>query len=272
PGWTAPTGAAFLGQPILGDNPRWRGEAGVEPGGVGWIGTAEDFARPPDPPGAWRGDAPTGRLRSRPFTLRGEAISLRIGGTRRPGRIAVALRRAGDDRPLFQETGHGGEALETRVWWTAPLRGSTVTLELLDDDPAGHLNVDDIREWEHLPHGLRSIEINGPADAAAGTAAGDPSHAATRTATMTTCRVVAELMAFPPPGELRAHVVDATGASVCELALSIEPAGAGLRALGARWNGTDAAGRRLPPGDYRLRLPLAGSAELVLRLEQALQQ
>ncbi|MGD8396734.1 MAG: hypothetical protein PVF43_14790, partial [Candidatus Eiseniibacteriota bacterium] len=49
PGWTAPTGAAFLGQPILGDNPRWRGEAGVEPGGVGWIGTAEGFARPPDP-------------------------------------------------------------------------------------------------------------------------------------------------------------------------------------------------------------------------------
>ncbi len=244
PDWLIIEGDAFHGQPTLDDNPLLRGAPAVGPIGNGWIGTAEAFARPPDEPGAVRGDGATGRLRSIPFTLHGRSLSLRIGGTSNPGQVYVALYRAADGEILFRDTGTGAEPLAERIWWTQHLAGTEVFLELVDLDPTGHLNIDQIVEGDAAAPIARSAEItpNPFADS-----------------TTITIAVGAPATATPPPAEIR--IYDIMG----RRQRTLIPRAAGNGQLEAHWDGRNQTGQALAAGVYFARIG-GGSAELVLRL------
>jgi microsomal dipeptidase-like Zn-dependent dipeptidase len=204
-GWTK-SGTAFDAQPTYGDNvvaarvinpssnhvmplggDYWR-EVPFPIGHKGnrWIGTYErhpggESAR------AVQGDAPTGTLTSRPFTVSDAVISFLIGGGYDPARLTVSLfqrtgaatadtaacappagapRPADGPAPMMRcpdgvytlvagtpKTGFNVELMRREWWDVRALAGRTVRIRIVDEASGGwgHINVDDFRFEARIP-------------------------------------------------------------------------------------------------------------------------
>lgn len=101
------------------------------------------------------GDASTGRLTSRPFTLERDHLAFLIGGG---GHEGTALRLKVDGQVVRSASGPntsagGSEALEPAGWDVRPWRGKTAVLEIIDEETGGwgHINVDHIVQTDAAP-------------------------------------------------------------------------------------------------------------------------
>ena len=92
-------------------------------------------------------DAARGWMRLPPFTIKGELISLMVGGGQDVQRVRVSL--VVDGQAVRSATGCGSEILGRRLWNVADFVGRTAHIEVVDDSAAGwgHLVVDEITEW-----------------------------------------------------------------------------------------------------------------------------
>lgn len=149
--WEVRTGSASLGNPIFGDNPRYRGEPTSGLVGHGYYGSREYYPGPLSgrgAPGAVLGDAATGRLESRPFTVTGNSMRLLVGGGDHPATCYVALVDAGDGAILLSESGGGNATMTQRQWDLTPYQGRLCRIVIVDQTTAagGHINVDEIVE------------------------------------------------------------------------------------------------------------------------------
>jgi hypothetical protein len=241
------TDRAFSEQPTFGENPSFRGEAvTIGPAGNSWIGTAEHCRGPlaGSLPGSAVGDQAVGAVRSRDFRLTGNEISFLVGGTTDPDRLFLALRDARTHAFLARATGTGHERLERRAWRTDAWRGRLVYLEIMDDSPTGHLNLDEIvesgptarprpREW--FPGTLL-----------------DPTPNPFRVGTVASLRI-------DRPTRLRVSVYDASGRRV--RTLFVGAAGAGLLRLA--WDGRCESGAHAAAGAYFIRANAGGAVRAV---------
>ncbi|MGE0548980.1 MAG: hypothetical protein AB7O24_13155 [Kofleriaceae bacterium] len=104
------------------------------------------------------GDSSIGRVTSPPFSLDGTKLTMKLGGGTDASKLRVELWV--DD---IDETGRvvprqvrvastpepGGSTLRTVTWDIGELAGKTGKLELVDESPTGHLDVDDIWLWKN---------------------------------------------------------------------------------------------------------------------------
>lgn len=136
-GWQV-TGQAFASSPRKGDVPGQGHAANVSGSYVNSI-DPETF------------DDATGKLVSPPFVLRGDAITLKIGG----GMYAdhEVARLVVDGNVVASSTGCNTEILGRRVWPVAAYRGKQAVLEIVDSGRGswGHVLVDDVVEWTRGP-------------------------------------------------------------------------------------------------------------------------
>jgi len=91
------------------------------------------------------GDAATGTMTSREFVIEGRKISALIGGGR-TGKLRVELRVGGKTVASSQGSGSGGLRRET--WNVAAHAGKRATIVAIDEDPGGHLSIDEFWIWE----------------------------------------------------------------------------------------------------------------------------
>ena len=153
-------GAQILAQQIrTGSSPPatlggdyWQVPYPIGHAGTFWVGSG------------FRGDDRTGSLQSSEITLSHDFISFLIGGTMDRARLKVVLElKQGVRWDVAQEaTGNNSELLRREVWSVRTLKGNTVRLRIVDDSPAGHINVDDFQFTNENPRaGLVATTENG---------------------------------------------------------------------------------------------------------------
>lgn len=146
--WTR-SGIAFVYSPTFLNNPAVRGES-VDVGFEGncWISSYEQYNGPlgTGGGGGYQGEGVTGTMTSRTFTVKGNSMSLLVGGTDSPDDCYVALRDAATNELLYKETGKNSDVLSPRVWDIRPYEDTDVYLEIIDNSAAGHIAVDNIEE------------------------------------------------------------------------------------------------------------------------------
>lgn len=93
-------------------------------------------------------DDVTGTLLSPPFEIRGEVITLRVGGGRAPDTQRVSLLLEG--RRIFSATGCSTEILSRRIWNVADWIGRLAQIEVADTGVGGwqHVLADEIVQWK----------------------------------------------------------------------------------------------------------------------------
>lgn len=93
------------------------------------------------------GDMATGELRSAPFEIQGDFITLNIGGGFYPEGTYAELLVGGQRR--FRATGCNSGILGRRVWDTRAWVGELAVLHIVDRlrRPFGHIVVDDLVQW-----------------------------------------------------------------------------------------------------------------------------
>nr|WP_286672279.1 GH32 C-terminal domain-containing protein [Cohnella hashimotonis] len=93
-----------------------------------------------------KADTGTGTLTSNPFRLGGTGfVSFLASGKENADQLYVSLVRASDGAVLMKATGNGSEAY-TRVKWDATSYiGQVLYVQVVDQDPTGHINVDDFQ-------------------------------------------------------------------------------------------------------------------------------
>lgn len=243
--WPIVEGDAFTAQPTLGDNAAARGEPAAGTVGRGYLASGERFTWPPERPGESRGYAATGRLRSRPFVLRGATMSLLVGGTAGIESTYVALRRVADGEILFRETGRGETRMDERVWAIAEFTGTTVEIEIADLDPHGRINVDEIVEHDAATSPAAAVLVAG---------APNPFRDA----------IALSVIAPGAPADgFTIAIHDVAGRRVRTLAVPAGEASGGARRI--VWDGRNDAGQPVASGVYFARLAAAGR-ESVVRL------
>ncbi len=92
--WTFVSGDAFFYQPTWNNNAAVRNETYPKTWvGDGWINTYEYFTGPLGYglPGSYQGDTKTGTIRSNPFVVSGNSMTLLVGGSDLPSECYVAL-------------------------------------------------------------------------------------------------------------------------------------------------------------------------------------
>ena len=154
--WTA-TGSAFDGQPVRASGILSDRLAPVTVGGDYWRGMPFPLGQRNEfliATAALHGEGATGTLTSGPFELSPEFpyFSFLLGGTRDPSGIRVELqvhaRKDGDGGYLtaISATGPGYESLRQEVFRVPEhLFGRTARVKIIDESPAGHINIDAIR-------------------------------------------------------------------------------------------------------------------------------
>jgi len=95
------------------------------------------------------GDATTGRLVSKSFTLERRFIRFLVGGGRHPN---TQIRLIVEGKTVCAASGKDNERLEPALWDVGPYQGRTAHLEIVDEETGGwgHINVDQI-EFTDLP-------------------------------------------------------------------------------------------------------------------------
>lgn len=141
-GWTA-TGDAFRGQPIRGDTVQSRrGDMTSGHDGEYWIGGFEIV-----------GDGATGTLTSDAFPAASPYASFLIGGGASEGtRVEILL--DAEERALFTVSGVDHETMQRVVVDLRAWSGQGLRIRLVDESDGGwgHLNFDDFRFHDDLPH------------------------------------------------------------------------------------------------------------------------
>ena len=92
-------------------------------------------------------DGLVGVLRSKPFVIQKNFISLLIGGGNDPNNLYAALVRVEDDYVIVKATGTDSEIMTRRYWDASDCLGQLCYLKIVDNSKGtwGHLNVDDFR-------------------------------------------------------------------------------------------------------------------------------
>ena len=141
-GWTA-TGEAFRGQPIRGDTVKARrGDMTSGQDSEYWIGGFEIL-----------GDGATGTLNSDAFPASSPYASFLIGGgASEATRVEILL--DAEERVLFTVSGVDHETMQRVVVDLRAYSGQGLRIRLVDeaDGGWGHLNFDDFRFHDELPH------------------------------------------------------------------------------------------------------------------------
>jgi predicted GH43/DUF377 family glycosyl hydrolase len=263
-GWDFMSGNAFFYQPTFGNNASVRNEIyAANFTGNGWINTKELYTGPLGygSPGQQQGDIRTGVIRSDPFSIQGNSISLMVGGGNYPDTCYVALVDADTGQPVYRETGLNTDVMDPRAWDVSSLIGRTVYIEIADlsTGPFGHISVDDI-----LESGNRLQTTTGNGRGTTKKTRGQPVQS------MLSPSPVARLMANTPnpfnprttlrfelPASARARIelYDAGGTLV--RTLLDEARGPGLHNI--EWDGTDRAGRNVASGVYFARFQVNGA-------------
>ena len=90
------------------------------------------------------GDAATGKLTSKTFTIERRYIHFLIGGGNHAGQTCINLRVGG--KIVRTEVGHNEEHLRPEKWEVGEFHGQQAQIEIVDTstDAWGHINIDDI--------------------------------------------------------------------------------------------------------------------------------
>lgn len=93
------------------------------------------------------GDRATGTLRSAPFELTGDRMTLLVAGGHDPDLLRVSL--LVDNERRFSETGARAETFGHREWDISPFKGKRAQLEFVDEVTGswGHILVDELLQW-----------------------------------------------------------------------------------------------------------------------------
>jgi beta-lactam-binding protein with PASTA domain len=153
-GWQI-SGNAFQNQPTLEDNPtiRGRGQPSQHQGRY-WIGTFENYQGKRDQKaGGVQGDAPTGVLTSKRFTIPKGNLSFLLGGGSDAQRLGVTLwikvRQTPefDSDRVYHAAGGNSESMRRVTWDLTPYAGREGFIQIVDNSTGewGHINVDDFR-------------------------------------------------------------------------------------------------------------------------------
>lgn len=94
-------------------------------------------------------DASVGRLRSAPFLIEGEVLTVRVAGGRDPEKLRVELLVNG--QTVASATGNNSEILARHEWNVSELKGQLAVLQIVDDATGewGHIMVDELQQWAH---------------------------------------------------------------------------------------------------------------------------
>ncbi|MDH3197307.1 MAG: hypothetical protein OEO21_03625 [Candidatus Krumholzibacteria bacterium] len=262
--WDVVTGNAFPFQPTFGNNPYVRNEdVAATYEGDCWVGTYEAYSGPMGFgfPGGIQGEARTGIMRSRTFSLTAKSISLLVGGGDFPDECYVALVDAATGAVLFKETGRNDDEMDRRYWDTRLLTGRSVYVEIADLSTAafGHINVDDIVESNAVvgpplgsSEGGTKKRVFSPPSELSPLAPAAPRLEQNRPNPFNPTTVIA--YETPRAGMARIDIYDADGALVRRLVDGVVSAGA----HSASWDGTDVHGRRVVSGVYFYRYVFDG--------------
>lgn len=260
--WNYVSGTAFIYAPTFLNNPEVRGED-IDPNfeGLCWLSSYESYTGPLQlgNPGDIQGDAATGVIRSRTFTIEGKSMNLLVGGGDYPDECYVALVDAQTQEVLCKETGRDSDVMDRRYWDLKPYAGREAYIEIADVStaPFGHISCDDIREsTTEVSSGGGSSGGSGRQDPSDYVAAlGDPGSPALLQNVpnpfnpQTSIRFV-----LPSAARATITVYDARGRQVRQLLDDRLPAGT----HDVRWDGKTSAGSAVPSGVYFCRLSVDG--------------
>ena len=280
PWWHTYIGNAFGNQPTWGDNPHQRGAGHSNLEGNSYLATYEDYPEPSDEDlGAWAGNETWGVLKSDPFTVTEDRISLLVGGGDLPNVCFAALIDYETERVLFTETGLHSHWMSPRLWNTETLMGTEVYVAIADLSIGdwGHIAVDSIKEYMRDgddPFPPSDPMVDGPTLLDVLIDAGyDPTGLAEAPAS-----IGRMLDPYPNPfnpvtrisfelereARMQLRIVDIQGRTVKMLEDSTQPAGRWEMV----WDGRDEAGESAASGIYFASLVVegeaAGSRKLVL--------
>ncbi|MBW3622952.1 MAG: twin-arginine translocation signal domain-containing protein [Armatimonadetes bacterium] len=103
------------------------------------------------------GDAPKGRLRSKPFKVERNYIRFLVGGGSHAG---TQIRLLVDGKTVRAASGQNQERLLPAVWDVREFAGPDARIEIVDEEsgPWGHINVDQI-EFTDLPASLTVLNL-----------------------------------------------------------------------------------------------------------------
>lgn len=239
--WPVHTGAISLGNPTFGDNSLYRGEPSSGLVGNGFFGSREYYPGPLSgrgAPGAALGDAITGRLESRPFTVTGRRMSLLVGGGNFPSTCYVALVDAADGTILHRETGHGAVTMTPREWDLTGDLGRACRIVIVDQEsaPGGYINVDEIIEHADA---VAAVAVPAASGLTALSIAPNPANPSARIR-----------FRLEQPGPVTVAVYDLRGRRIWQSGPLTLPAGP----ADVRWSGLDETGHAVASGAYLVRV------------------
>jgi len=254
--WEIVSGNAFDVQPTYHNNMLARGDStATNHIGECWIGTYEHFNGPLGigDVGEFQGDEPKGKIRSRPFVIWGNSMSLLVGGGNYPSSCYVALIDASNGSVLYKETGNGVDTMDRRYWNLVPHVGKTAYIEIVDESNGfmGHINVDDIIESSDFIE--NPDDGNGTVKDRPGRQAPQPALLEQNTPNPFNPSTTISYDVLDP-GRVRIDIFDVSGRFVRTLVN--EPRVAGT--YRAAWDGTDDAGALVTSGVYFYRLSMDG--------------
>jgi hypothetical protein len=185
-----------------------------------------------------------GAIRTAAFTLAGNRIAFRIAGTPDSTNCFLGLYSESDSVLQMAFTGpvNSSDTLQEQVWDVSAWTDSLVYLSIVDQSPAGHISVDEIREYFQPdavdvggvpPVPLATLYVNTP----------NPFNPRTTIA-----------FDLPRAGRVRLEIFDVRGRRLCGLVAAVLPAGA-HRVI---WDGMLESGMPAPSGTYVYRLDLDG--------------
>lgn len=92
-------------------------------------------------------DGRTGEIRSRPFVVNSNFISMLVGGGQDENNLYIALVRKDDGYVISKATGSDSEQMARQYWNVSDYLGQKCFLRIVDHSKGdwGHINVDDIR-------------------------------------------------------------------------------------------------------------------------------
>jgi len=140
---SATAGSSGYGGPFYGSR-------ATGAGGMWHIDTFENRQWPWSPPTSPQWGTPVGWIRSKPFTLEGDRMSLYVGGGLSTLEECFVGLLDENDRLIFMEYGSNSHTMTKRLWDTSSLIGSTVRLVVVDnstDRLRGWISCDRITEY-----------------------------------------------------------------------------------------------------------------------------
>lgn len=169
--WNDITGTAFNSQPVFRDLPRERGGVSANIQGAWWVNTYERYRGQ-----SWeniyvvQGNTAVGILQSSAFKIEGTQLKFRLGGDNHPwpqsplittvqelnpsiGGVTAAVLFVRDNNAsgaftyALSATGDGRQVMSEKTWDVSTLVGKTGIIYIYDNNPAGSISFDDLRQY-----------------------------------------------------------------------------------------------------------------------------